>query len=181
MFLPHRVRYRCRENSFSAFPQRANFLCDTAHPDTSCKQVFANRIPVVSARALFNFRRFGSGSSNGLTQRARVCVRLQPFRAPRLLRGTCLAPSSFGSWLLSWPLWQPWKTPPRMAFRPFWMCLRSSRLRFPPWVMLLAARSRVPVHERSPERRSQSSSWLQFAQSAGSHGAVCLGLSCGAA
>ena len=26
----------------------------------------------------------------------RACVRLQPFRAPRLLRGTCLAPSSLG-------------------------------------------------------------------------------------
>ena len=41
---PHRVKYRCKENSFFAFRRVAN-LCDIAHADTSCNQVFANRIP----------------------------------------------------------------------------------------------------------------------------------------
>ena len=41
---PHSVRYRCKENSFSAF-HRVPTLCDVAHPDRSCNQVFANHIP----------------------------------------------------------------------------------------------------------------------------------------
>ena len=57
------------------------------------------------------------------------------FRTPRLFRDTCLAPSSVGSWLLSWPLWPPWKTLSLLASRPSWLCLWSPRLRFPPWVM----------------------------------------------
>ena len=47
-------------------PQSAN-LCNTAHRDTSCNQVRQSH-SVISARALFNSRRFNSGSSNGLTR-----------------------------------------------------------------------------------------------------------------
>ena len=47
-------------------PQSAN-LCDTAHPDTSCNQMFANRIPS-SAQEHFSTRKFDSRSSNGLTR-----------------------------------------------------------------------------------------------------------------
>ena len=67
---------------------------------------------------------------------ARACIRLQPFRAPTLGWHMHVSLGSFGSWPLSWPLRPPWKTPSRMAFRPSWMCLWT-RLRFPPWAMLL--------------------------------------------
>ena len=107
---------------------------------------------------------------------ARACVRLQPFRAPRLLRGTrgsLQAASAAGcSAGLSGHLGRrrrAWRSDPLG-------CALSAALRFPPWVMPFAVRFCVPISARAPLSSKAAPNRPRgsfFAQSAGSHG-VCL-------
>ena len=81
-----------------------------------------------------------------LDEVTRLCP---PFRAPRPLRCTCLAPSRSGSWRLGWPLWQPWKTPSRVAFRPYWIRRGSRPSHCSP---ASPPRSRSPFSKAAPNR-----------------------------